>query len=436
LSGSRTASGQLSAAIALLRAGMAALAAVDPAELTGPDRCQTLEDLTGVDAQLTAVTSRILSVTHANADTVADYGRATRNFLIEELRCSAGEANRRMRLARRLPTAPEVETALAAGEINADHALLITAVLPHLDHDQQLRGVVETVLVDLARREPPMTVARAVEQVIARYSTDTADEQARRAYERKYAERGVGLADTIGGTHALSGTLMPEVGATLGLALDIAGRKTGAEDTRSARQRHHDALGEIARHYLDHAEVPNLNGERPRLVVTMTLRELLTQLCADSHQLTGTLDTATPLSAATIRRLACDADVIPVVLGGKSEVLDQGRATRTWTTAQRRAAWTRDHGHCTYPRCSNKPRELHHIKHWIRHHGPSDLDNGTWLCTFHHWLVHEGGWTAHRDPHGLITFTSPAGHTRRSQRHSQAAPTTPATPAQSQLIDA
>jgi Domain of unknown function DUF222. len=37
------------------------------------------------------------------------------------------------------------------------------------------------------------------------------------------------------------------------------------------------------------------------------------------------------LSPETIRRIACDATIIPVVLGTDSEVLDVGRARRLFT---------------------------------------------------------------------------------------------------------
>jgi hypothetical protein len=65
----------------------------------------------------------------------------------------------------------------------------------------------------------------------------------------------------------------------------------------------------------------------------------------------GLLDGYWNLSAAQIRRIACDAAVVPVVLGSKSEILDIGRATRIVPRAIRRALIRRDKG-CSFPGCA------------------------------------------------------------------------------------
>jgi hypothetical protein len=76
-----------------------------------------------------------------------------------------------------------------------------------------------------------------------------------------------------------------------------------------------------------------------------------------------------------VRRWACDAEIVPVVLGSKSEPLDVGRLSRTVTDAIRRALNLRDGG-CAFPGCSRRPRRCHahHIRHWLDH-GPTCLDN-------------------------------------------------------------
>jgi hypothetical protein len=98
------------------------------------------------------------------------------------------------------------------------------------------------------------------------------------------------------------------------------------------------------------------------------------------------------------------------VLGGRGEPLDIGTTARSWPAAIRRAAWIRDAGRCTYPHCRRQPRELHHII-WWSHGASTSLHNATWLCTFHHWLVHEGHWTLTRTPDGDLQFTPPHRHT-------------------------
>ncbi len=84
---------------------------------------------------------------------------------------------------------------------------------------------------------------------------------------------------------------------------------------------------------------------------------------------------------ATIRRMACDANIIPVVLGGNGEVLDVGMADRFFTEAQRRALAARDGSHCHFPGCQVPERRCvaHHMTAW-EDLGPTNLDNGVLLC--------------------------------------------------------
>ena len=50
----------------------------------------------------------------------------------------------------------------------------------------------------------------------------------------------------------------------------------------------------------------------------------------------------------------------------------------------------------------------HHIR-WWRHGGSTDRHNLVLLCAFHHYLVHDRGWTVTMDPTRTVTFTSPDG---------------------------
>ena len=65
----------------------------------------------------------------------------------------------------------------------------------------------------------------------------------------------------------------------------------------------------------------------------------------------GGADAGTLLAPETLRRLACDASIIPVVLGSRGEVLDFGLERRLFTPAQTKRLWLRD-GECTFPGCS------------------------------------------------------------------------------------
>ncbi|MFD2081208.1 protein of unknown function [Actinopolymorpha cephalotaxi] len=115
-----------------------------------------------------------------------------------------------------------------------------------------------------------------------------------------------------------------------------------------------------------------------------------------------------PVSVATIRRMACDANIIPVVLGGNGEVLDVGMADRFFTEAQRRALAVRDGSHCHFPDCQVPERRCvaHHMTAWDDF-GPTDLDNGVLLCKSHHTFVHHKGWQVRMGSHGHPEYIPP-----------------------------
>ncbi|MGW4130933.1 HNH endonuclease signature motif containing protein, partial [Amycolatopsis japonica] len=99
------------------------------------------------------------------------------------------------------------------------------------------------------------------------------------------------------------------------------------------------------------------------------------------------------ITARHARMLACDAKIIPAILGSESEPLDIGRAARSVTPAQRRALNLRDHG-CAFPGCRRRPKhcEAHHILPWGQL-GDTDLNNLCLLCRYHHMVIHgQSGW--------------------------------------------
>jgi hypothetical protein len=114
-----------------------------------------------------------------------------------------------------------------------------------------------------------------------------------------------------------------------------------------------------------------------------------------------------PISATAARRLAADADIIPLVLGGKGEVLDLGAPVRLFSRAQRIAFADRDGG-CAWRNCHRPPSytEAHHIK-WWQYGGETNLDNGVLLCSMHHHRIHRDGWEV-RVKDNVPWFTPPS----------------------------
>jgi hypothetical protein len=134
---------------------------------------------------------------------------------------------------------------------------------------------------------------------------------------------------------------------------------------------------------------------RAEIVVHVDLETLKSGLHAG-----GTCRTAlgADLPVETVRRFACEAEILPVVLDGRSVPIDVGRSKRLATVHQRRAL------EAIYPTCAIPDCEVifdhcnvHHIEYW-ENGGSTDLNNMVPLCSRHHHAAHEGGWTLHLEP--------------------------------------
>jgi hypothetical protein len=148
--------------------------------------------------------------------------------------------------------------------------------------------------------------------------------------------------------------------------------------------------------------LPKAGGLNATVVVTMTLEQLRGEL-----QGACLVDTGEYVSAGNARRLLCEAGILPVVLGGDSQVLDVGRESRFHTKPQRIALGIRDGG-CTTEGCTRPAwlAEAHHKVPWSEGGGTS-LADGVLLCPWHHHRAH--------DPHYRIEYL-PTGKTRFHRR--------------------
>ena len=130
----------------------------------------------------------------------------------------------------------------------------------------------------------------------------------------------------------------------------------------------------------------------------MTLAELLSGGPA-------TLDNGDRISPGEARRLACQAGIIPAVLGGRSEVLDLGRTQRLFNTPQRKAMGIRDGG-CRTEGCTVPASwcEAHHAEESWARGGRTDLKDGALLCNRHHHHAHDPRYQTTRLPNGDFRF--------------------------------
>ena len=220
----------------------------------------------------------------------------------------------------------------------------------------------------------------------------TAQRQARTLFERQ----------APGGVTELIWRLDPEGAAFVHAAISALGRPVpdaDGPDPRSAGQRRSDALLTVVQRGMAVPEgMPT--SAKAKVVLTLSWEQLVGELRGLGRTLTDE-----QLTPATIRRLACEADLVPAVLATDGQLLDLGRTTRLATPAQRQALWLRDGG-CTYPGCSIPATwcDAHHVRHWSRG-GPTDLSNLALLCGRHHTVVHDRDLTATVTAHGATWHT-------------------------------
>jgi hypothetical protein len=201
------------------------------------------------------------------------------------------------------------------------------------------------------------------------------------------------LSPLENGMTALSGRLDPEAAAVLAAALDPLSApnpcsENGGRDPRPADRRRAEALIEICRRATAAGRAAPTTS-KAQVIVLIGLQTL-----TDAVRGAGTTLTGQDLSPATVRKLACDASIIPIVLGSHGQPLDVGRAKRLITPALLVALWVRDKT-CTFPRCGRPPNwcDAHHLTHWTNG-GPTTLTNLTLLCAHHHTYVHQHDLTA------------------------------------------
>jgi hypothetical protein len=126
------------------------------------------------------------------------------------------------------------------------------------------------------------------------------------------------------------------------------------------------------------------------------------------------LENGPALAVETARRLGCDGTLVGVVENAHGNPLDLGRKTRAISPALKRALKARDGG-CRFPGCDRtRFTHAHHVMHWADG-GETKLSNLITLCTFHHRLVHEGGFSLRATDDGVFVFSTPDGQ-RLSER--------------------
>jgi hypothetical protein len=344
---------------------------------------------------------------------------------------SRREASGAVFRARELASHPQIGRAAAEGQIGAGQAKAISKVLtelaPQLDAGQKAQA--ERVMVHLAQRLDSQELSRTASQVLAEVApTDLAElEEQRLQHAAEAAHRQRSLRFFNDGASIRFDGSLPQVEGeafiTLIRAHSKSLRRTAVEardplfTQASGDQRRADALIGVIK--AAQQSKPPAGAATSKVIVTMDYQ----QLKADATG-AGFIEDR-QLSVGELRRACCDAEILPVVLGSKSEVLDVGRTSRLVTPGIRGALIQRDRG-CVFPGCDVPAVdcEAHHVEPWWSG-APTALSNLALLCHHHHGVIEPARFTT-RDQwqiriaeDGLPEFIPPArlDSARRPIRH-------------------
>ncbi|WP_458108182.1 HNH endonuclease [Arthrobacter sp. R3-55] len=363
----------------------------------------------------------------SRASVVDDGYRDAAQFLRARLRIGIGEARRRLALAPDVLPQPGMigqdiparrmilAEALASGELPSRSASIISSALDkvrNLTDDATITRMEHALTKTAVETDPDFvtTMAKRWTESIDQDGPEPSEEVLRQHQgaflrrRRRYGLHHIEIFATAEQYETLTttmntatnprltttgfGTVMgPDAGTDAGGGPDL--------DRRSRAQKLLDGLTGACSLAMTTGELPSNGGLRPQLTVTIDYNELFDQLTPPGNGArtgTGTATFLGPIHPNTIRKIACDADIIPVLLGSDSRVLDIGRTTRIFPPHIRKAITARDGG-CAFPDCTMPAPwcEAHHTTYWSNG-GTTSTDNGTLLCSHHHHLIHKEQW--------------------------------------------
>ncbi|MDX8029294.1 DUF222 domain-containing protein [Lentzea sp. BCCO 10_0856] len=293
------------------------------------------------------------------------------------------------------PELPVTAEAAAEGALSIEHVAVVAEIM------KALPAAAEDPVVSFAREHEPSAVRAFGKELAYRLHQD--DPEPRDPEPEPQVNQHV--MRWKNGQLEIRALLDTVTGAKYEALLDPLAkpRPETAEngpDLRSRAEREGDALAELVDLMLRADQLPDHGGEPVTLTVTMRYDDLAEQVGQ------ATLDNGERVPADQVRQLACDAGIIPLVLGEKSQPMNIGRKTRTFPAGIRRILVARDRG-CAFPGCGRPPKQCdsHHIHHWADG-GETSVDNAVLLCRHHHTLIHQSEWDVTM-VHGMPTFYPP-----------------------------
>jgi Domain of unknown function (DUF222)/HNH endonuclease len=289
-------------AIAMAEAGLGFLAEADATALTGAEQAEVLRGLERSRSRHATAQARTLAAFSASGGHEADGHPTARSWLRWQTHLTVGAAAGAVAWMRRLAAHPRIAGEMACGSISESWARELCRWSDLLPEDA--RDDADQILLGVAAAGAELDdLARLAEEIRRRTAVPDADDD-----DGGFGDRYLRLGKTFRGAGRLDGDLTPECTAALEAVLDALGRKNGPEDTRTARQRRHDALEEAMRRLIASGCVPQRAGQPTQIQVHMTLDQLRGLPGAPEQEAAFPGPAAPPGSD-------CDAQIVPIVTG-------------------------------------------------------------------------------------------------------------------------
>ena len=321
---------------------------------------------------------------------------------------SLGAAREKFRVARALPGLPSIRGAFRKGELSFAQVRAMTRIATPDNETTVLMWAQHSTasqmerLARLNKRHGENAAALAQHRVRSfTHFEEPADGMVSFRICLPAEQAAVVLKAIEAAKASLDGQDLDDVSAETRIALinDPPAHPDEDVSAETRRARMADAFVRVAEAYLEPDHRPRSTAEKYQVHVHLDLRKDTDCPVQDPD--------APALAADTIRRLGCEAGLVPVLHDGE-EILSVGRKTRAVPPSIRRALRLRDRG-CRFPGCTHHRHvDAHHVKHWADG-GETRLSNLVELCGRHHRLLHEGGYGLRVADDGALLFTRPDG---------------------------
>ena len=373
---------------------------------TDAEQLTLLREALRLDARLVAWQQHLAARIETTEAAWHEHRTSTTTWLAEAANLTPREARHLIKAGQSLQRFGVVGAAAAAGSLHPSQADAITTTLADLppEFPDETLTQAQDLMVGFAASHNATELRRLTGHLLDVLAPDTADATEAARLERRerqaLARRHLEFRYGGDGSVLIRGNLTLATAEPFIRIIDAyAAAQKRALDALDPHaeyvtpgMRRADALAAMIHHHTQQALAPMNGGDRPRIVLTLSWGKLIKQCLDNGLATTGPTGTVIvgsgePLTPSVARRLLCDADLLPVVLGGPSEVLDVGRTQRLVTPAIRAALELRDGG-CTFPGCDKPPQacHAHHILPWWAG-GPTALPNLVLVCPHHHGIV-------------------------------------------------